>query len=91
MDSAMGDALRKQELCFIPIPSPWIQKHKVAPLMRKAHWDGSGMTSRSGESGLFSQGMLLECLRTFWVILTLLKRFPAPSNAEHGVRLQAQT
>lgn len=90
MDSATGDASHKQEPRFIPIPSPWIQKHKVAPLMRKAHWDGSGMISCLGESSLFSQGMLLECLRTFWVIFTLLKRFPAPSNAEHGAKLQAQ-
>lgn len=55
MDLATGDPSRKRsaekEFCFIraPIPSPWIQKYKVAPLIRKAHLDEFGIISRSRE------------------------------------------
>lgn len=53
MDLATGDPSRKhsteKDFCFsrAPIPSPWIQKYKVAPLIRKAHLDEFGIISRS--------------------------------------------
>lgn len=55
MDLTTGDPSRKRstekEFCFIraPIPSPWIQKYKVAPLIRKAHLDEFEIISRLRE------------------------------------------
>lgn len=75
MDLATGDPSRKRsaekEFCFIraPIPSPRIQKYKVAPLIRKAHLDEFGIISRSREGrregSVFSRRTFLEHLRIF--------------------------
>lgn len=75
MDLATGDQSHKRstekEFCFIrvPIPSPWIQKYKVTPLIRKAHLDEFGIIScsreRKGEGNIFSWRTFLGHLRTF--------------------------
>lgn len=75
MDLATGDPSHthsaEKNFCFIraPIPSPWIQKYKVAPLIRKAHLDEFGIIScsreRRGKGSVFSQRIFLEHLRTF--------------------------
>lgn len=75
MDSATGDPSHKgsaeKEFCFspAPIPSPWIQAYKVAPLIRKAHLDEVGIISpsreRKGRGNIFSWRIFLGHLRTF--------------------------
>lgn len=93
MDSATGDRSHKRraekEFCFIPvpIPSPWIQEYKVAPLIRKAHLDELGIVSRSrerkGKGSIFSRRTFLGHLRTFSVMLTLLKHFSDHSTLKN--------
>lgn len=78
MDLATGDPSRKRraerEFCFIhpPIPSPWIQEYKVAPLIRKAHLDEFGIISpfegregRKGKAAYFLREHFCGVLRSF--------------------------
>lgn len=69
MDSATGEPSRQhsaeEEFCFIwaPTPLPWIQEHKVARLIRKAHLGEFGIISclRGGRgNSLLSARTLLE-------------------------------
>jgi len=101
MDLATGDPSRKRsaekEFCFVRalIPSPWIQKYKVAPLIRKAHLDEFGIIfpfeGREGErQRILSENISGVCENLLGYIYTTKALFSSKHSAKYRSRLQTQ-